>query len=331
MNRRDFLHRALGTASAAVATLPTSSRAMAASREPIDRSRSLPMRSPTPDAAAESIPTGFADLDRLTGGLRRGSVTAICGRPSMGATALNENIALSIATRARLPVAFYAASMGEHQSLVRMLAIASGVDPHRLWCLPNTFQSVHMQYRDSLEMVGFDNRPLLPVCEVMRSAKAWGYFMSTSGRLGALIVDRPELLLVEDYGGTDQQRLARAMNGLKMAARALNVPVLVTANIGRAVEERGEREGDYHPRITDLAPAALPVAQTADVVILLYRDEVYYPETHDEGTVMLDVAHHRYRRTGTVRLAFDNTALRFSDYTWSYWRTRQHRQVGERT
>lgn len=263
---------------------------------------------------APGIPTGFRDLDEITGGLHRGDLTILAARPSVGKTSLGLGIALNVAEAGGL-VLMSELEMSRDQLQLRAVALKSGMDLHRL----------------RLNHLGDDDERLRAVAE----AFAWldGLSMRVDDRAGqttqqvrnrALRVRAehgPISLLVVDYiqlmGDTAKKNSNREQDvsaigrGLKALARELECPVLALSQLSRAVEGRTS----HVPMLSDLRESG-GLEQDADNVLFIYREELYDKETDKKGIAELHVAKQRQGPLGIVPLRFDASTTRFSDLTY---------------
>lgn len=256
-----------------------------------------------------TLPTGFEDLDRITGGLRRGSITAIAGRPAMGKSTLALDIATHLAMDHGVPVAYFSAPRSNWQVMASVLASRFGFDRNTMW--------PRFHYLDGLQRVladetglHIDDRPLLTPREVRTLLEDLTQTAGSSPTV--IVVDRPEMLCVGTNETSDRERMAEAMAALHAIARDFDSAVLVTTEVGR----RAERRRDKRPRITDLPYEAVPIAVVANVVMLIYRDEVYNLDSPEAGTAQIEIARNSDGPTGTVRLSFRPQACRFENFDW---------------
>lgn len=245
------------------------------------------------------IPTGFVELDRLCQGLQPGDLIITAGRPSMGKTSLGMCIAYQAAAQTKRPVAVFSLEMSKEQLVQRMLCAESMVDQHKLrggFISENDWAKLTDQAREMAKMPIFiDDSGVLTVRQIR--AKARRIHMEKG--LGLIVIDY--LQLMQGYGRTEnrQQEIADISRSLKALAKELNVPVMALAQLSRSVEQRQ----DKRPQLSDLRESG-SLEQDADVVMFIYRDEYYNPETEKIGIAEILIAKQRNGPTGVVELAF---------------------------
>jgi len=251
------------------------------------------------------LPTGFADLDRKTSGLHPGDLIIIAGRPSMGKTALGQNISESVAMTGKT-VLLFSLEMSDEQLATRALASQSGVSMERL-----RNGKLHDSDWDSLTMAlgKLHEAPLiidescgLTVTQMAARARR---VMRRQG-LSLIVIDYLQLLRGE--GNTRNEELGDLTRRLKLMAKELHVPVILLSQLSRKVEERTNKR----PLMSDLRESGA-IEQDADMILMVYRDEYYYPESPAAGTAEILIVKHRMGATGEVRLAFQGEFSRFRD------------------
>lgn len=253
------------------------------------------------------LPCNYYDLDAMTGGFQRSDLIIIAGRPSMGKTAISTSIAYNIAAIHKLPVAIFSLEMSKEQLVQRMLAGEANIESTRLkmgQIAPHEWESISraMGTISSLPLFLDDtaNRTASEMRSQCRRIQA-----ENGGKLGLVMVDYLQLM---EGGGSENrvQELSKITRSLKGLARELNVPVIVLSQLSRGVEIRQ----DKRPMMSDLRDSGA-IEADADLVIMLYRDEYYHPDTPDRGIAEIIVAKHRNGPTGTVKMLFDPQFTRF--------------------
>ncbi len=247
------------------------------------------------------VPTGFIDFDRLTAGLQPSDLIIIAGRPSMGKTALALNIAANAAMRYGIPVAIFSLEMSKEQLANRMLCAEAKVDSQK-------FRSGFLAEHDwrlltdaaselSQAPIFIDDTPAISVLEMRAKARR----LKSEHNIGLVIVDYLQLMKGKDRIERREQEISEISRSLKALAKELNVPVVALSQLNRRVEERE----DKRPRLADLRESGA-IEQDADLIVFLYRDEVYNKreDNPNKGIVELIVGKHRNGPTGTVKLAF---------------------------
>ena len=242
------------------------------------------------------VPTGFVDLDRLTGGLRPGQLIVLGARPSMGKSALALDLGLHVA-RMTGPVLFVSAEMGALELGTRVLA-GGGVASDRLLAgRLDDLDFARLETRRA-ELSGvplfIDDAPGTTLLAIRARARR----QVVRGGLALLVVDYLQLIGVERRGTRREAEVAEISRGLKALARELHVPVLAVAQLNRAVELRA----DKRPMLADLRESG-QLEQDADLVMLLHRPAVYDREA-DPGAAELIIAKHRNGPAGVVRLTW---------------------------
>lgn len=269
------------------------------------------------DALRHGIPTGFIDLDKLTGGFQRSDLIILAARPSMGKTSLALNIATNVAIPAAVrrgdptahggTVAIFSIEMSKAQLAGRLLSTESTVDASRL----RQGRLSDSDFRKISHAIGIlgdatifiDDTPGISIVELRSKAR----------RLHA---DRPLDLVVIDYlqlisgsGGDNRvQEVSEISRSLKGLARELNVPVLALSQLSRSVESRSPKI----PQLSDLRESG-SIEQDADLVMFIYREDYYERESEKKGIAELHLAKHRNGPTGQINLLFMDRTTRFVD------------------
>lgn len=253
------------------------------------------------------VRTGYRDLDNMTAGLQRSDLIILAARPAMGKTTLVTNLAYNVATVAKQPVLFFSLEMSKEQLVDRMLADASGVDAWNIRT-GNLSDDDFSKLSDAMgEMaeapIFIDDTPGVSVLEMRTKARRAAHEQP----LGLIIVDY--LQLMQGSGRNDGNRVqevSEISRGLKLIARELNVPVIALSQLSRSVESRNPQI----PQLADLRESG-SIEQDADIVMFIYREAYYNPETERENVTDLIIAKHRNGPTGKVELYFHPERLRF--------------------
>ncbi len=253
------------------------------------------------------IRTGYRDLDNMTAGLQRSDLIILAARPAMGKTTLVTNLAYNVATIAKQPVLFFSLEMSKEQLVDRMLADASGVDAWNIRT-GNLSDDDFSKLSDAMgEMaeapIFIDDTPGVSVLEMRTKARRAAHEQP----LGLIIVDY--LQLMQSSGRSDGNRVqevSEISRGLKLIARELNVPVIALSQLSRTVESRNPQI----PQLADLRESG-SIEQDADIVMFIYREAYYNPETERENITDLIIAKHRNGPTGKIELYFHPERLRF--------------------
>lgn len=253
------------------------------------------------------VRTGYRDLDNMTAGLQRSDLIILAARPAMGKTTLVTNLAYNVATVAKQPVLFFSLEMSKEQLVDRMLSDASGVDS---WGIRtgNLSDDDFSKLSDAMgEMaeapIFIDDTPGLSVLEMRTKARRAAHEQP----LGLIIVDYLQLMQASGRSdGNRVQEVSEISRGLKLLARELNVPVIGLSQLSRSVESRSPQI----PQLSDLRESG-SIEQDADIVMFIYREAYYNPETERENITDLIIAKHRNGPTGKVELYFHPERLRF--------------------
>lgn len=257
--------------------------------------------------ALRGVRTGYRDLDNMTAGLQRSDLIILAARPAMGKTTLVTNLAYNVATIAKQPVLFFSLEMSKEQLVDRMLADASGVDSWNIRTgnlSDDDFSKLSEAMGEMAEApIYIDDTPGLSVLEMRTKARRAAHDQP----LGLIIIDY--LQLMQGSGrdnGNRVQEVSEISRGLKLIARELNVPVIALSQLSRSVESRSPQI----PQLADLRESG-SIEQDADIVMFIYREAYYNPETERENVTDLIIAKHRNGPVGKVELYFHPERLRF--------------------
>ena len=274
----------------------------------VDRIETLYNRDNPSDVTG--VPTGFVDLDRMTSGFQPGDLIIIAGRPSMGKTSLALNIGENVALDTGMPVAVFSMEMGAAQLALRMIGSVGRLDQHKL----RTGRLVAEDWDRLSTALGrlneapilIDETPALNAIEVRARARR---LMRQYGKLGLVIVDYLQLMQSTAQGENRATELSEISRAMKSLAKELQVPVVALSQLNRSLEQRP----DKRPVMSDLRESGA-LEQDADVILFIYRDEVYKPESPDKGTAEILISKQRNGPTGMVRLTFRGEYTRFENH-----------------
>ncbi len=253
------------------------------------------------------VPTGFSDLDKLTGGLQRSDLVILAARPSVGKSSLQLGIAHNAAVRHGKTVGIFSLEMSAEQLVQRLLAMETGVDSHRLrlgFIDDSEWDQISRAFGRLAEAnIFIDDTPGISSMELRSKSRR---LLAERG-LDLVIVDYLQLLQGRRSENRVQEisEISRSLKGL---ARELNIPVLALSQLSRAVESRT----DHRPMLSDLRESG-SIEQDADIVMFIYREEIYDRETEKKGIAEVIVAKHRNGPTDTVNLRFFERTARFAD------------------
>ncbi|WP_042464230.1 replicative DNA helicase [Neobacillus dielmonensis] len=246
------------------------------------------------------IPTGFAELDKITAGFQRNDLIIVGARPSMGKTAFALNIAQNVAIKAQETVAIFSLEMGAEQLVMRMLCAEGNIDAQRLrtGSLTDEDWGKLTMAMGSLASSGIyiDDTPGVRVNEIRAKCRR----LKQEHGLGMIMIDYLQLILGSGRSGENrQQEVSEISRSLKQIARELQVPVIALSQLSRGVEQRQ----DKRPMMSDIRESG-SIEQDADIVAFLYRDDYYDKESDNKNIIEIIIAKQRNGPTGTVQLAF---------------------------
>jgi replicative DNA helicase len=255
------------------------------------------------------VPTGFADLDRMTSGLQPGDLVIIAGRPSMGKTSLALNIGEHVALNTKMPVAVFSMEMGASQLALRMIGSVGRLDQHKL----RTGRLAAEDWEKLSTALGrlsdapllIDETPALNAIEVRSRARR---IAKTYGKLGLVIVDYLQLMQASTQGENRATEISEISRAMKSLAKELKVPVVALSQLNRSLEQRPNKR----PVMSDLRESGA-IEQDADVILFIYRDEVYNPETQDKGVAEIIIGKQRNGPIGKIDLTFLGEYTRFEN------------------
>lgn len=253
------------------------------------------------------IPVNFYDLDAITQGLQRSDLIIVAGRPAMGKTSIVLTMAKNVAALHQLPVCMFSLEMSKEQLTYRLLSMETGIESGRLRTgrLNQEEWPLLGQGISSLSQlpVFIDDKPDSSVMEMRSLCRQ--LMAQQRGNLGMVVVDY--LQLMEGSNSDNRaQDLSVITRGLKQLARELQVPVVALSQLNRGVESRTNKR----PMLSDLRESG-SIEQDADLVLMIYRDEYYNPDTSDKGLAEVIVTKHRNGPVGTVKLLFESQYTRF--------------------
>lgn len=257
------------------------------------------------------VPTGFVDLDRMTSGLQPGDLIIVAGRPSMGKTAFSINIGENVAIDSGLPVAVFSMEMGGAQLAMRMLGSVGRLDQHRLRTGRLNDEDwprlTHAIQKMNEVQIYIDETPALSSIELRARSRR---LARQCGKLGLIIIDYIQLMSASSPGENRATEISEISRNLKGLAKELNCPVIALSQLNRSLEQRPNKR----PVMSDLRESGA-IEQDADVILFIYRDQVYNPDSPDKGTAEIIVGKQRNGPIGTVRLTFLGEYTKFDNYT----------------
>jgi replicative DNA helicase len=249
-------------------------------------------------------PSGFRDIDDVTGGFQKSNLIVLAARPSMGKSALVTNIAENVAVKYGRPVALFSLEMSETELAQRFIASQARMSGDKLrkgqvarndW--PKVVKACERLDRAPLWI---DDSSDIDILELRAKARRLHAREMPRGGLGLIVVDYLQLMRPDRNADSRVEQVGQISRGLKILARELDVPVIAVSQLNRSPEQRP----DKRPLLSDLRESG-QIEQDADLVMFIYRDEYYNRETEDPGTAEISVAKHRNGPAGlTVKLSF---------------------------
>ena len=261
------------------------------------------------------VPTGFTDLDNKTAGLHGSDLILIAARPAMGKTAFALNIAAHAAIREKVPVAVFNLEMSKEQLGNRILCMEAMVDSNKIM----TGKLDEEDWNKLAGVIGpisdagiyIDDTPGISIMEIRTKCRK----LKMEKNIGLIVIDYIQLVQGSSNkrNGNREQEIAEISRSLKILAKELNVPVIALSQLSRAVEQRP----DHRPMLSDLRESG-SIEQDADIVMFLYRDDYYNPETEEKDISEVIIAKHRAGSTGTVKLLWMGNYTKFVNLAKEY-------------
>ncbi len=263
------------------------------------------------DNPITGVPTGFADFDEMTSGLQPSDLIIVAGRPSMGKTTFAMNIAEHVAVREKLPVAVFSMEMPGEQLAMRLMSSLGRIDQHKV----RTGRLEDEDWPKLTAAVGelaeaplyIDDTPALTPNELR--ARARRLTRESGGKLGLIVIDYLQLMQVAGRSENRAGEISEISRALKGLAKELDVPVIALSQLNRSLEQRPNKR----PVMSDLRESGA-IEQDADVIVFIYRDEVYNEDSPDKGTAEIIIGKQRNGPIGTVRLTFLGQYTRFENF-----------------
>ncbi|HMM44376.1 MAG TPA: replicative DNA helicase [Candidatus Macondimonas sp.] len=261
------------------------------------------------DNPITGLATGLVDFDEKTAGLQPGDLVVIAGRPSMGKTSFAMNLAEHAAIRDKVPTAIFSMEMPGQQLAMRMISSLGRIDQSRVRTgrLTDTdwprITSAATLIAEAPMFI--DDSPALSPTEIRARARR----LKREHGLGLIVVDYLQLMQIPGNQENRASEIAEISRSLKALAKELSVPVIALSQLNRNLEQRPNKR----PVMSDLRESG-GIEQDADLIIFIYRDEVYNPESPDKGSAEIIIAKQRNGPTGTVRLTFLGQYTRFENF-----------------
>jgi replicative DNA helicase len=263
------------------------------------------------DDPITGVPTGYHDFDEMTSGLQPSDLIIVAGRPSMGKTTYAMNIAEHVALKSRLPTLIFSMEMPGEAIVMRLLSSLCRIDQLRIrtgklededW--PRISSTVSMLSDAPLYI---DDTPALSPTELRARARR---LTKEHGQLGVIIIDYLQLMQVPGNSENRTAEISEISRSLKSLAKELKVPVIALSQLNRSLEQRA----DKRPVMSDLRESGA-IEQDADLIVFIYRDEVYNDNSPDKGTAEIIIAKQRNGPIGRIRLTFLGQYTCFENFT----------------
>ncbi|RKT46031.1 replicative DNA helicase [Thiocapsa rosea] len=267
------------------------------------------------DEPITGLATGFTDFDMMTSGLQPADLIIVAGRPSMGKTSFAMNMAEHVAIQSKRPVAVFSMEMPGDSLAMRMMSSLGRIDQHRVrtgrleddeW--PRLTSAVNILAGASMFI---DDTPALSPTEVRARARR---LKRDQDDLGLIVLDYIQLMQAPGVGENRATEISAISRSLKALAKELNVPVIALSQLNRSLEQRPNKR----PVMSDLRESGA-IEQDADLIVFIYRDEVYHEDTKDKGVAEIIIAKQRNGPIGTTRLTFLGKYTKFENYIGNYY------------
>jgi replicative DNA helicase len=262
------------------------------------------------DSPLTGAPTGFSDFDDMTSGLQPSDLIIVAGRPSMGKTTFAMNMAEHVAIKAQRPVAVFSMEMPGEQLAMRMMSSLGRIDQHKIrtgrlddddW--PRLTSAVGILAEAPLFI---DDTPALTPTELRARARR---LMREHQQLGLIVIDYLQLMQVPGSRENRATEISEISRSLKALAKELHVPVIALSQLNRSLEQRPNKR----PVMSDLRESGA-IEQDADVIVFIYRDEVYNEDSPDKGIAEIIIGKQRNGPIGTTKLTFLGQYTRFENF-----------------
>ena len=255
------------------------------------------------------VPTGFTDLDYKTSGLQNSDLVLIAARPAMGKTAFGLNIAQHAAIYAKVPVAVFNLEMSKEQLVNRILCCEAMVDSSKIKTGRMDEDDLQKIARALLPLsdapIYIDDTPGISVMEIRSKCRK----LKLEKNIGLVVIDYLQLIQASGRkNGSREQEISEISRSLKILAKELNIPVIAMSQLSRAVESRQ----DHRPMLSDLRESGA-IEQDADIVMFIYRDDYYNPETERKNISEIIIAKNRSGSTGTAELLWLGQYTKFAN------------------
>jgi len=259
--------------------------------------------------AISGIRSGFIDLDHKTSGLNKSDLILVAARPAMGKSAFAINIATNVAVKSKVPVVIFNLEMSKEQVANRILCSEAMVDSNKV----KTGQMEDADWEKlactlgplSAAEIYIDDTPGITIMEIRAKARK----LKLEKNIGLIVIDYLQLIQGSGKkGASREQEISEISRGLKILAKELDIPIIALSQLSRAAEQRQ----DHRPMLSDLRESGA-IEQDADIVMFIYRDDYYNPDSEKKGIAEIILAKHRGGSIGTVELLWLGNYTKFVD------------------
>ena len=258
------------------------------------------------------LPTGYPKLDELLLGMQAGQLIILAARPAMGKTSLALNIGVKAVENTGLPAAIFSLEMLASELSFRLLSSKAKVDSRKIRTkdfLDTDLRNIAMAVQDLAGLPIFINDLGVTILDIQSQCRK----IKAEQGLGLVIVDYLQLMKSHTNNPSREQQISEISRGMKEMAKELECPVLCLSQLNRGVETR---PGNKRPNVSDLRESGA-IEQDADVVMMIYRDEVYNPDTKDQGVAEVIIGKNRAGETGTVKLKWEGKYTSFENLSYA--------------
>lgn len=258
------------------------------------------------------LPTGFTELDKKLLGMQPGQLIVLAARPAMGKTSLALNMAINTCKFSKLPIAIFSLEMLAGELSRRIISFESGIDGRRLQVknfLDSDLHNLARAVKDLSQLPIYINDSAdIKLADIRSQCRK----IKLEQGLGLIVIDYLQLMNSSSNNLSREQQISEISRGLKNLAKELECPLISLSQLNRAVESRT----DKRPMVSDLRESG-SIEQDADIVLLIYRDEVYNPNTNEKGIAEIIVGKNRAGETGTAKLAWIGSQTKFGNLSFS--------------
>ncbi|MBU4299300.1 replicative DNA helicase [Patescibacteria group bacterium] len=263
------------------------------------------------------LSSGYADLDNVLAGFQNSDLLILAARPAIGKSALALNFAVNISVNQKVPVGIFSLEMSKDQVVDRLISSVAGVDLWRLRTGRLSDQSGDNDFAKIQQAMGILSEAPIYIDDAATATvlqmKAMSRRLQMEKGLGLIVIDYLQLMEPLNPSANPVQQVSENSRALKALARELNIPVLVVSQLSRAVEQRSPQI----PRLADLRQSG-SIEQDADVVLFIYREDRYRPDTQRKGIADVIISKHRNGPVGKVELFFDERTVTFRNLEKGY-------------